>query len=230
MEDFFKNFMTHSHKPQIQLGLHQKVIMGIIGINIIVTLLWKIPSFIPFMTTHFTNSFAQKKLCFPMLTSCFSHQSFIHLFLNMYVLWSFAPQTMREFTGVEQFCALYASAGVVSSLISLSHKAITKSPIRALGASGAILGIITYACMKMPNARIQMLFIPFFDFSAQSAVYGLLLFDIIGLLGPWKMFDHAAHLGGSLFGIWYATYGEKFVRNWYNKKVIDVYQKIKQND
>lgn len=230
MEGFFNNIIVNPNRPQIQFDLAQKVALAIIGTNIFVTILWKIPSLFPFMTTYFTNSFAQKYLCLPMLTSCFSHKVFLHLFLNMYVLWSFAPQTMGKLTGVEQFCALYASAGVFSSLASLTKNAIERSPVRSLGASGALLGILMYTCMKVPDARLQMFFLPFFDFSAKSAVCGILIFDFIGLLGPWKFFDHAAHLGGSLFGIWYATYGENFVKNWYNLKVIDVYKKIKQDD
>uniref|UniRef100_A0A0N5A2P7 rhomboid protease n=1 Tax=Parastrongyloides trichosuri TaxID=131310 RepID=A0A0N5A2P7_PARTI len=232
MEVFFQKMSAHPSRlediTQIKLSLAQKVVVSIIGINILVTLLWKIPKLVPFMTTHFTNSFSQKYLCLPMLTSIFSHQSAVHLFFNMYVLWSFAPVAMHKYSGVEQFCALYAASGVISSFFSLAHKAVIRSPVRALGASGAILGILTYTCMKMPDARLQIIFVPFFDFSAQSAVYGIILFDLIGLLGPWrKIFDHAAHLGGSLFGVWYAMYGENFIRNWYNPKVINMYRDIK---
>ena len=42
---------------------------------------------------------------------------------------------------------------------------------------------------------------PFFTFSAEQAIYGLIAFDAIGLLLRFRLFDHAAHLGGSLFGM-----------------------------
>uniref|UniRef100_A0AC35UHZ8 Rhomboid domain-containing protein n=1 Tax=Rhabditophanes sp. KR3021 TaxID=114890 RepID=A0AC35UHZ8_9BILA len=210
-----------------RLTLPQKVAAGIIMTNAVVTVLWKVPRLVPFMTTYFTNSFAQKKLCLPMLTSVFSHASFIHFGLNMYVLSTFAPVAMHKFAGVEYFCALYASAGVVSSMTSLIHKAIIRAPSRALGASGAILGILTYTCMKMPEARLHIIFIPGLEFSAENAVIGILIMDIIGLVGPWKMFDHAAHLGGALFGITYALWGEQFIRHYFENQVMTVYEKIK---
>ena len=46
-----------------------------------------------------------------------------------------------------------------------------------------------------------------FTFSAQSALLGVVAFDVAGLLMGWQQFAHAAHLGGSLFGIWYAESG-----------------------
>lgn len=55
--------------------------------------------------------------------------------------------------------------------------------------------------MKMPEARLRILFVPFFDFSAQAAVIGIIVFDLCGLLFRFRLFDHAAHLGGSLFGM-----------------------------
>lgn len=37
----------------------------------------------------------------------------------------------------------------------------------------------------------------------------LVLFDIVGLLARWRSFDHAAHLGGALFGYLYYHYGRE---------------------
>jgi len=48
--------------------------------------------------------------CTSMLLSSFSHYSLMHLFVNMYVLWSFAP-TITQLLGPEQFTAMYLSAG-----------------------------------------------------------------------------------------------------------------------
>ncbi len=67
--------------------------------------------------------------------------------------------------------------------------------------SGAILALLAYTCMKVPDARLQIIFMPFFDFSAKQGIYGVLAIDILGLLLGWRIFDHAAHLGGSLFGM-----------------------------
>lgn len=55
--------------------------------------------------------------------------------------------------------------------------------------------------MKMPDSRINIIFLPMFTFSAEHAVYGIMLFDLIGLLLGFRFLDHAAHLGGALFGL-----------------------------
>ena len=40
-----------------------------------------------------------------------------------------------------------------------------------------------------------------------SFVVGLLLFDLVGMVARWGGLDHAAHIGGMLFGIWWITEG-----------------------
>ena len=67
--------------------------------------------------------------------------------------------------------------------------------------SGAILAVLAYTCVRVPDARLQIVFVPGFTFSAASAVVGLLAFDAAGLLFRFRLFDHAAHLGGTLFGM-----------------------------
>uniref|UniRef100_A0A914CUG9 Peptidase S54 rhomboid domain-containing protein n=1 Tax=Acrobeloides nanus TaxID=290746 RepID=A0A914CUG9_9BILA len=201
-----------SHDPHdIPFSPGQKLIFSIIASNLVVYLVWKVAN-PAIMWRFFTNSFASKSLCLPMLTSVFSHKFFLHFAVNMYVLSSFGAPTVDKYLGPSQFLAMYLSAGVFSSLTSLIHKGIFRMPSRALGASGAILAVLTYVCMKNPDARLQIIFLPFFDFSAQQGVIGIVLLDAIGLLLGWRLFDHAAHLGGSIFGILYALYGEKYYR------------------
>lgn len=64
------------------------------------------------------------------------------------------------------------------------------------------MALLVYTCMKLPDARLKIVFVPHFDFSAKSAVTGMIAFDLICLLLGFKLFDHAAHLGGSLFGLY----------------------------
>ncbi|KAK6034665.1 peptidase, S54 family [Cooperia oncophora] len=184
-----------------QLTDGDKCALFLLCANAAVFALWKVKIFDKFMWRYFSNSFASKSLCLPMLLSMFSHQSLIHLGLNMYVVWSFTNVTVNNFLGPCQFWALYVTGGVFSSFVSLAHKAITRSPTRALGASGAILALLGYTCMKIPDSRLKIVFIPGFDFSAQSAIMSILLFDLAGLVFKFRLFDHAAHLGGTLFGM-----------------------------
>lgn len=164
----------------------------------------------------------------PMALSVFSHYSVIHLALNMYVVLSFTNVAVNNFLGPDQFWAVFLTAGLVSSLFGITHKAVLRSPIRAVGASGAILGMLGYTCMKIPEARLKILFIPGFDFSARSAIIGVLLFDIAGLLLRFRMFDHAAHIGGTLFGVFYALVGQDLIWNRYGSHVERTYGHLRR--
>ncbi|KAF8383424.1 rom-5, partial [Pristionchus pacificus] len=222
--DFFKPLVPPPTDPQYRELTHgEKCAAFLIVSNTLVFLLWRAKGLQPMMWRYFSNSYASKSLLSPMILSAFSHSSFIHLGLNMYVLWTFAQVTVDKFLGPDQFFAFYLTAAAVSSWTSLAHKAAVRSPIRALGASGAILALLAYTCCKIPDARLKIVFLPFFDFSAQSAVIGMVIFDLAGLLFRFKLFDHAAHLGGALFGIAYAYWGERFlwgcVRKHVQKKV-----------
>lgn len=184
----------------------RKMAAVLIGVNILVFGGWQLRACQPFMCRWFLTSPTRSS---PMLLSCFSHKGLMHLGANMYVLWSFAPHIHRSM-GSEQLAAFYVSGGCVSSLASHYFKVATGVMIPSLGASGALLAVLAACCLTEPDARLSILFLPFFTFSAQSALTGLIVLDTCGLLFRWMLFDHAAHLGGTLFGSWYVCYGHKY--------------------
>eukprot|EP00111_Clytia_hemisphaerica_P000038 TCONS_00000103-protein len=103
------------------------------------------------------------------------------------------------------------------------HKVAVGSAVPSLGASGALLAVLAACCIERPDARLSILFLPFFTFSAQTALYSIIAIDVTGLLLRWKLFDHAGHLGGTLFGSWYVMKGHEwtwdkrgpFIRWWH---------------
>ncbi|CAB4001335.1 presenilins-associated rhomboid, mitochondrial, partial [Paramuricea clavata] len=105
-----------------------------------------------------------------------------------------------------------------SAYFSHIFKLITSSYVPSLGASGCILAVLGAVCVENPDARLSILFLPFFSFSASKALIGLVSFDMAGLLFRWKLFDHAAHLGGIAFGSWYIIFGHKYL--WDQRQVI----------
>ncbi|XP_064638959.1 presenilin-associated rhomboid-like protein, mitochondrial isoform X2 [Lineus longissimus] len=202
-----------------------KVAAGLIALNVGVFLLWRIPALEPFMVRFFCSNPASGAPLWSMVGATFSHYSFFHLAVNMYVLWSFS-NIIGRVLGKEQFLGVYMTAGMVSSLFSYAAKTIRPSLIPSLGASGAIMAILGATCIAFPDSRLSIAFIGDLvphSFSADSAMKFLIAFDTIGLLLGWKYFDHAAHLGGMLFGIWYMKYGNKiiwrkresFLRHWH---------------
>ncbi|XP_040278143.1 presenilins-associated rhomboid-like protein, mitochondrial [Bufo bufo] len=188
----------------------QKTVSGIIAANLLVFCLWRVPNIQRTMFRYFTSNPASQNLCFPMILSTFSHFSLFHMAANMYVLWTFSSSIV-SILGQEQFLALYMSAGVVSTFASYVCKAATGRFGPSLGASGAIMTILAMVCTKMPEAKLALIFLPMFTFTAGNALKVILALDSMGLVLGWKFFDHAAHLGGALFGIWYALYGHELI-------------------
>ncbi|XP_008285452.1 presenilins-associated rhomboid-like protein, mitochondrial isoform X2 [Stegastes partitus] len=193
----------------------QKTVTGIIAANAVVFCCWRIPSLQRVMLKYFTANPASRTLCSPMLLSTFSHFSFFHMAANMYVLWSFSTSAV-SMLGREQFMAVYLSAGVVSTFFSYVCKTATGRFGPSLGASGAIMTVLAAVCTKMPEAKLAIVFFPMFTFSAANALKAIVALDTAGLLLGWRFFDHAAHLGGALFGIWYILFGHEWI--WKNRE------------
>ncbi|KAM8976494.1 presenilin-associated rhomboid-like protein, mitochondrial [Pelodytes ibericus] len=188
----------------------QRTVSGIIAANMLVFCLWRVPSLQRTMIRYFTSNPASQSLCLPMILSTFSHFSLFHMAANMYVLWSFSSSIV-SMLGPEQFLAVYMSAGVVSTFASYVCKSVTGRFGPSLGASGAIMTVLAAVCTKMPEAKLAIIFLPMFTFTAGNALKVILALDSAGVILGWKFFDHAAHLGGALFGIWYALYGHEYI-------------------
>ncbi|XP_072220691.1 presenilin-associated rhomboid-like protein A, mitochondrial [Leuresthes tenuis] len=188
----------------------QKTATGIIAINIAVLCCWRIPSMQRSMIKYFTANPASKTQCLPMVLSSFSHYSIIHMMANMYVLWTFSSGIV-SLLGKEQFLAVYLSAGVISTMVSYMCKTATGRLYPSLGASGAVMAVLAAVCAKVPEAKLGIILLPMVSFTAGNALKALVAIDTAGLVLGWRLFDHAAHLGGALFGIWYVAYGHKLI-------------------
>ncbi|XP_064540413.1 presenilins-associated rhomboid-like protein, mitochondrial isoform X1 [Drosophila montana] len=183
-----------------------KTFAPILVCNLLAFGLWRLPAMRNMMMTYFTSNPAARIVCWPMFLSTFSHYSVMHIFANMYVLHSFSNAAVLSM-GKEQFMAVYLSAGVFSSLMSILYKAGTRQPGMSLGASGAIMTVLAYVCAQYPDTQLSILFLPTVTFSAGAAIKVIMGIDFAGCVMGWKFFDHAAHLGGALFGIFWANYG-----------------------
>lgn len=193
-----------------ELNEGQRVFWPICLINAVVFACWHHPALQPTMFRYFCSNPAARAVCWPMFFSTFSHFAFIHFGLNMYVLHSFSSAVGRSL-GKEQFLAMYLSGGVISSLASHAFKIAMRCPGPSLGASGAIMALLGYFCTQYPSAQLSIVFIPGLNFSADSAIKAIMCLDAVGMALGWRMFDHAAHLGGALFGVLYAHFGAKYI-------------------
>jgi membrane associated rhomboid family serine protease len=145
-----------------------------------------------------------------LLTSAFSHMDLWHLALNMVVLWSFGS-ILERLWGLRVFITFYLVAAVFSSASHclVSSLIIGDDRISALGASGAVSGLLLAFALLFPRHRILV-----FGMIPVPALAGALFFvamDVWGLVAQGRgiglPIGHGAHLGGALCGaVFYASY------------------------
>lgn len=114
-----------------------------------------------------------------LFTSMFLHGSWFHLLGNMLYLWIFGDN-IEGLLGRIRFLVFYLACGVVAML---THIAVNpNSDVPALGASGAIAGILGGYAVKYPSARVLtvVLFYPFIRVVAVPALI---------LLGFWFIYQ-----------------------------------------
>ena len=136
-----------------------------------------------------------------IITSMFLHGSFTHLFFNMYVLMIFGP-LLEINIGKKRFFSLYFLSGIIAGL----GYAILSPNSFALGASGAIMGVLGVVIMLMPNLRVLFFF--FIPMSLRTAGIIIALIDLVGFFSPvgTSGIAHSAHLFGLATGLFYGWY------------------------
>ena len=87
-----------------------------------------------------------------LLTSTFMHGGLLHLGGNIWFLWIFGDNIEQKF-GKIKYLGIYLMWGIVAGLIHILGD--PTSAIPAVGASGAISGVLGAYLMIFPRARIQ---------------------------------------------------------------------------
>lgn len=204
-------------------------LIPLIALNGLVFAMWRVNPGSAFLARHFLNNPSSGRAA-PLLLSTFSHVSLPHIAFNMYALMSFG-NVMVEYLGPENFIACYLSAGVVSSFGSLAFSTFSsRLAVPSLGASGAILGIVSMVAFANPDLRFSIVLLPFTAMPALYMVGGIAALDLTGLILGWRFFDHAAHLSGVLFGAWLINSnfkGYDLVRK-YQHAVRDEWKKVRK--
>lgn len=132
-----------------------------------------------------------------IFTSAFLHGDLSHLVFNLLTLYFFAPVVIAYF-GSLGFLIVYFISLVCGSLLSL--KIHEKQPYySAIGASGAITGILYAAILLNPDAQLGL----FFVIPMPAYVFGIgyLLYSIYGMKQQNDLIGHTAHFGGAIGGL-----------------------------
>jgi membrane associated rhomboid family serine protease len=127
-----------------------------------------------------------------MLTSGFLHVDEMHLAFNMLTLYFFAP-IVYGVLGNFTFLLIYVGSLIFGSLLTMVFHS-NEYNYRAVGASGAVTGIVYSAILLQPNMYIYG-FIPGYVF---GFIY--LLASIYGMKAKRDNIGHTAHFGGAIGG------------------------------
>jgi len=147
-----------------------------------------------------------------MLSSAFLHVDYIHLILNMYVLYIFAPILIIKL-GIIKFLILYIGSLFAGNLLTLTyHK--NELYYSAVGASGAVAGVIYGAILLNPNMSLFMFPLPI-PIPAYIFGVGYILYSIYGMKKQLGNVGHSAHLGGAIGGyaLMLLLYPDVFMQN-----------------
>lgn len=132
-----------------------------------------------------------------LITYIFLHGDPMHLLFNMLALWMFGVE-IEERWGTKRFVVFYFISGVGAGLLSFF---MWEASI--IGASGAILALLTVYAYYYPNRKILMFFI--FPVKVWIAVVIIGAISIL-MAGSGSNVAHLTHLGGIVVAIIYLRY------------------------
>jgi membrane associated rhomboid family serine protease len=133
-----------------------------------------------------------------MITSGFIHADPFHLFMNMLALFFLGP-ALEVTIGTWAYLGVYLASLLGGSLWTVMEH-YRESEYRALGASGAVSGVISAAAIIYPLSTIRV----FFALPMPFIVFAGLYIGWSAWAATSRVRDgigHAAHLGGALTGV-----------------------------
>jgi membrane associated rhomboid family serine protease len=132
-----------------------------------------------------------------MFTSAFLHVDQAHLIFNMLTLYFFADNVV-DAVGIWKFVVIYLVSLIFGGLFTLNyHK--NNLYYSAVGASGAVMGVLYAAIMLYPEMSLAFIFIPI---PIPGYIFGIgyLLYSIYGMKKSVGNIGHSAHIGGAIGG------------------------------
>lgn len=132
-----------------------------------------------------------------MISSGFLHIDMQHLLFNMITLFFFA-NIVIDYLGNGGFVIVYLGSLLLGNFLSLYfHK--NEYHYSAVGASGAVTGILYSAILLRPEMSLYMFFVPI-PIPAYVFGIGYLLYSIYGMKKRIGNIGHDAHFGGAIGG------------------------------
>lgn len=133
-----------------------------------------------------------------LVTSGFLHVDWTHFLFNMITLYLFG-ENLEISIGILVFFILYFGSLIGGNLFALYiHK--NHSDYSAVGASGAVSGLVFASIGLFPDMKIGFLLLPI---DIPAWLFGLVyvLYSIYGIKAKKDNIGHEAHLGGGVIGL-----------------------------
>jgi len=133
-----------------------------------------------------------------IITSGFLHIGWFHFTFNMYTLYAFSGG-IETYLGILPFTIIYFASLIGGDLFSLFvHR--NHSDYTAVGASGAVSGVVFASIILFPDMELSILFMPI---HIPAWLFGLIyvLYTIYGVKSKRDNIGHEAHLGGLVIGV-----------------------------
>jgi membrane associated rhomboid family serine protease len=219
-------FPIHDDTPRV--NGRPFVNYGLIGVNIMVFIYEVI------ITGNFSNRIAVNELysnygSIPdlilsgqnlgsLFSSMFMHGSIAHLLGNMFFLYVFGDNLEDRF-GHFKYLLLYLFWGVMAAIAHSIYAISTgEGGIPAIGASGAISGVLGAYLIFFPHAKIHTIIFAFFITTVRIPAIAYIPFWFImqlifALIGQSGGVAYLAHIGGFLIGL-ISAYMWKFFSNY----------------
>jgi len=144
-----------------------------------------------------------------LLTYGFTHYTFIHLFLNMIILYFFGrsfSNLFKQDISLKVYVLGILSGGFAYVLVySLFPSGILNTVEPLVGASAGVRAIIIFLCVYLPNKEVRFFT---FQFPLKYIGIAMVVLDIPGLFTQ-NSGGSVAHFGGYILGYFYARQFQK---------------------
>ncbi|MEO6818520.1 MAG: rhomboid family intramembrane serine protease [Ginsengibacter sp.] len=176
-------------------------VLNLIIINVIVYIAQQIFDASPMDPGRLTSMLALYSVdtgnfkIYQLVTHLFAHGGFLHILFNMYALWLFGSVLERGW-GAKKFLIFYFACGFAAGLSQMFLVPYSS----AIGASGAVMGLIAAFAYTYPNVEFYIIPIPF-PIKVKWLAVAYAAIDIFGGLSGKDGIAHFAHLGGLVMGL-----------------------------
>ena len=159
---------------------------------------------IMFKLSEWPYQIVHEKKYYQLITSAFLHANFMHLFFNMFALFTFGTyleyffiQNLGALEGSLYFFLIYFISLMFGSVLTVVFHYNDPQYV-AVGASGAVSGIVFSYIIFFPQSMLYVFFIPM---PAYIFAFLWLAFSVYGMKKKLGNIGHEAHLGGALGGV-----------------------------